>query len=84
MLTVIEFAASRKVSERTIIRLIEGGRLAAENFGTARKANWRLHPDAQVQPPFLTLEVMVSKEVRPQRSRRRRLASAPASILPQA
>jgi excisionase family DNA binding protein len=46
LLTVNEAAAAAKVSSKTIKRRIAEGRLLAVNYGTARRADWRIEPAA--------------------------------------
>lgn len=50
VLTETEYAAEKKVDPRTVRKLIEAGRLAAENFGTGKKKLYRIAADAVVQP----------------------------------
>lgn len=50
MLTEQEYAAEKQVDRRTIRKLIEGNRLAAENFGTGKKKLYRIAADAVVLP----------------------------------
>jgi hypothetical protein len=51
MLTEQEYADRAKVCAKTIRRLIQQGRLDAEDLGTGSRHNYRIAPDAVVRPP---------------------------------
>lgn len=46
LLTVEQAAKQAQVSVKTIRRRIVEGRLHAENWGTAKRADWRIAPEA--------------------------------------
>jgi hypothetical protein len=53
LLTVEQAAAEAQVSVKTIRRRIAEGRLKAENYGSAKRADWRIAPESlsSIQPP---------------------------------
>lgn len=65
LLTIQQAARAAQVSERTIRRLLESGRLKGANYGTGRdRSDWRLTPDAlaDVQPVAQPADVPASRE----------------------
>lgn len=49
LLTIEQAAISAQVSSKTIRRRIAEGRLNAVNFGTSKRADWRIDPAALSQ-----------------------------------
>jgi excisionase family DNA binding protein len=82
LLTVEEAAVAAKVSVKTIRRRIAEGRLKAENYGTAKRADWRIAPEALAD---LKPTVEPAAEIKPPRlrgGRRRQSASGSSQYLP--
>ena len=66
MLTIEEAASAAKVSPKTILRLIGGGRLRATDFGTKKQHVWRVDP---ADLKGISRPVEPAAEVRPRRRR---------------
>lgn len=65
LLTEVEAAAIAKVSKWTIRRMVQRGRLKAANYGTAKKACYRIHPDdlRDVNVPQISVKARVRSRV---------------------
>lgn len=79
LLTIAEAAKAAKVSVDTIRRRIADGSLVAINYGTHRRAEWRIDPQAlkAVQPVAPAHKNGPAELNRPGRRPRRRAAATP-------
>lgn len=77
LLTEKQFAERASVDPRTIRKLIDQGRLDAEDFGTGKHRHYRIAEDAKVRPlttPAASVPVVTSR-------RRHLVSSGPVSFL---
>lgn len=74
MLTEQQYADVKGISKWTVRRLIEAGRLDAEDFGTGSHREYRIAPDALLRPKTQAASAPVAAAAPV--GRRRRLAAA--------
>lgn len=89
LLTLEQAAKEANVSQRTLRRLIKGGRLKAQDFGAGGKGKnkvWRISPEALLDllPSQLVLENVTRLSAAPRRGRRSRSSSSARQYLPDA
>ncbi len=87
LLTIEQAAEVANVSTRTLRRLIKGGRLKAQDFGTGKRNKaWRITPEALLDliPSAMLAQNLTQLSAAPRRGRRSRSSSSARQYLPDA